>query len=100
VTGRKSATIPLPMELPVCEICETAGPCDCQALIDAEHQAARELHDAAGVGGPCGCWHQVVIHEGHCCFRDDPTPLDEISAWQAPICGHWPDFIQRPEVTG
>lgn len=93
-------TIPLPIELPGCEICEAVGPCGCQALIDAEHQQARELHDVAGVDGPCGCWHQVVIHEGHCCFRDDPTPLDEISPWRPPICGYWADFIERPEVAG
>lgn len=98
MTGRKPATMPLPIELPGCEICESAGPCDCQTLIDAEHQQASELHDAAGVDGPCGCWHEVVIHEGHCCFRGETTPLDEVSQWRPPICGYWPEFTQQPEA--
>lgn len=40
---------------------------------------------------PCICWttSPVVLHTGHCCFGDDPTPLDEIVPGTPPPCGHW-----------
>lgn len=43
--------------------------------------------------GPCRCWFTSppIPHTGHCCFRDDPTPLPEIVAGTPPPCGHWVD---------
>lgn len=40
---------------------------------------------------PCGCWQSAYLHSGHCCFRDDPTPLCDIAPGTPPPCGHWVD---------
>lgn len=47
---------------------------------------------------PCQCWTQTPLtgHSGHCCFGDDPTPLDEIVPGQTPPCGHWHPDVARP----
>lgn len=39
----------------------------------------------------CRCWQvsPPIPHAGHCCFGDDPTPLDEIVVGEPPPCGHW-----------
>ena len=40
---------------------------------------------------PCSCWLlPVVLHDGHCCFGDDPTPPDQIVPG-----GHWIDEETR-----
>lgn len=43
---------------------------------------------------PCKCWlmSPAVLHEGHCCFLDDTTPLEEMRVGVPPSCGHWVDF--------
>lgn len=47
---------------------------------------------------PCHCWlsSPAVLHEGHCCFMDDPTPLEDIVPGQRPACGHWVDTEEQP----
>ena len=47
--------------------------------------------------GPCSCWvGRPIFHEGHCCFREDPRPLDEIGLGDTPPCGHWHPDVPRP----
>lgn len=48
---------------------------------------------------PCRCWttSPPIPHSGHCCFMDDPTPLDEIEPGVAPPCGHWGLPLQQQE---
>lgn len=43
--------------------------------------------------GACRCWttSPPIPHAGHCCFRDDPTPLADIVTGTPPPCGHWAD---------
>lgn len=40
---------------------------------------------------PCRCWltSPPIPHSGHCCLRDDPTPLADIVPGTPPPCGHW-----------
>lgn len=40
---------------------------------------------------PCRCWltSPPITHSGHCCLRDDPTPLADIVPGTPPPCGHW-----------
>lgn len=55
----------------------------------------------ADMTGPCRCWvtSPPLLHEGHCCFMDDPRPLDELMPGDLPACGHWHSDTPRPEVT-
>lgn len=43
--------------------------------------------------GPCRCWVTAppVPHQGHCCFGDDLTPVEEVPLGSPPPCGHWHD---------
>ncbi len=36
----------------------------------------------APTAGPCTCWIEVALHEGHCCLRDLPDDATELE------CGH------------